>query len=182
MFTSAGTVKEHKETVHEGKKTNDEGEKPFPCDICNITFSKKQSKKRHLEIVHGEIFEQKDKNTKCEICEANFRFPFQLKSHIANVHEKKRPYVCDLCDSSFGLQSSLWNHKKTHASIKDDEIFNCDRCGKIYTQKSHLMRHIAGVHNENMPFQCNICDNKFPRKNELRHHIALTHQELNCNI
>ena len=181
IFKSTVTLKNHVAAVHVGKKKNPEGEKTFPCDICNITLATKPSKKRHLANVHGEIFEQKDKNTKCKICKANFKFPFQLKSHIANVHEEKRPYVCELCGSSFGLQSSLWNHKKTHASIKNDEVFNCDRCGKIYTQKSHLMRHIAAVHNENLPFQCNVCEIKFSRKSNLRYHIALTHQEINCD-
>ena len=37
----------------------------------------------------------------CEICDAWFANKTRLKSHIASVHEGKKPHKCEICDVGF---------------------------------------------------------------------------------
>ena len=35
-----------------------------------------------------------------------------MKRHIDNVHEKKKPYGCDICNERFAQSGHLVTHKK----------------------------------------------------------------------
>ena len=35
-----------------------------------------------------------------------------LKRHISDVHEKKKPFACDLCEWSFAQNGQLKTHKR----------------------------------------------------------------------
>ena len=45
----------------------------------------------------------------CPICKKDFS-KGALKGHIAAVHEGKRPFVCDSCDSTFATNDGLKTH------------------------------------------------------------------------
>ena len=47
---------------------------------------------------------------KCNICDTNFASKQGLNTHIATVHEGKKPYRCNTCDSSFSQKQTLKNH------------------------------------------------------------------------
>ena len=46
----------------------------------------------------------------CEICNRNFKTKQNLNSHIASVHEKKKPYQCEICDKAFTEKSKMKLH------------------------------------------------------------------------
>ena len=48
----------------------------------------------------------------CTICSKSFTRKATLKSHILTVHEKQRPYECDVCLKKLASPSSLSRHKK----------------------------------------------------------------------
>ena len=59
--------------------------------------------KKHLAQIHGEKTPEK---IKCSIVEKLFASKCSLKEHIAVVHDGKKPFKCDLCDTSCATQST----------------------------------------------------------------------------
>ena len=43
----------------------------------------------------------------------------QLTVHIAAVHEKKKPFECELCNGRFVTRSQSNNHLKENMEMKD---------------------------------------------------------------
>ena len=70
----------------------------------------------------------------------------KLTRHIASVHEKKRPYSCNLCDGTFTSNQHLKGHiSSVHDGLKPH---SCDMCNASFARKSHLKRHKDKVHGE----------------------------------
>lgn len=46
--------------------------------------------------------EQRMRRNMCHICKHVFCQPADLRKHISTVHEKQRPFKCQLCDKRFG--------------------------------------------------------------------------------
>ena len=78
-------------SVHENKKA-------FKCNICDASFTKKGN--LNVPIL----------SFKCNTCEPSFAWKYDLKEHITSVHEGKKPYECNICNTS----SAKRNHLKTH--------------------------------------------------------------------
>ena len=51
----------------------------------------------------------------CELCDATFRVPAQLKQHVDAVHLGLRPFVCsyDGCNAKFTLKGNLNKHVRS---------------------------------------------------------------------
>ena len=107
-FTSKNQLKNHIMIDHKEKE-------PFLCDICNITFSTKQNKNRHLLVVHDKNFEEKVKHVKvksefiCEICFISFKNNLNFEEHMM-AHDGQEPYKCDICESRCISEKDLKKH------------------------------------------------------------------------
>ena len=44
------------------------------------------------------------------ICDSNFARKSNLEEHIVAVHEKKKPYKCDICSAGFSGVKELKRH------------------------------------------------------------------------
>ena len=80
FFRSQQNLKQHIESVHEGKK-------PFKCNICDSCFTRNGSLKTHNSAVHGG-----KKPFQCKTCGSTFTQKTSLKRHIISVHEGKKPF------------------------------------------------------------------------------------------
>ena len=84
-------------TVHEKQK-------PFKCEICNKSFSTKNSHKVHVVRVH-----EGKKPFTCDTCGKNFADAYDLKKHNSMVHEGVR-YSCHICTDTFASKQAVHNH------------------------------------------------------------------------
>ena len=94
------------------------------CVKCSLQFDKKIIFDMHLNVVHKEkidIKEEANDNTsndvpnekqtkalvRCEICCKTYSKLANLKKHIASVHEKKKPFKCEICDYNFSQKYTM---------------------------------------------------------------------------
>ena len=87
-FARKDNLKKHNESVHEINK-------PYKCDICDISFTQKCN----LTSVHC-----KSKPFKCAICGTKFSLKFNMNAHIKLMHEGNRPFKCEMCFSGFSYE------------------------------------------------------------------------------
>ena len=94
---------EHFKSVHEG-------EKPFKCEKCEATFTKRHTLDLHVKSFHDGI-----KPFMCNICSYCFPQKSDLKKHIKQVHEGKQQIEMEVSDLEKYPES-------VHDTIIDQEI------------------------------------------------------------
>lgn len=116
------------------RKKSGEG---FPCEICGITLTTKQSKTQHLTIHSGELLYE------CSLCSRKFRLKAYLKSHM-NSHTGHKPHQCVECGRAFADPSNLNNHRL--AVHSQNTPYACSICAKKFKRKNrwkeHLQKHL----------------------------------------
>ena len=152
-FKSRGTLENHRKKVHEnsheehlcvecGKIFNSKrnlvlhferhhSNKEFVCHDCEAIFRSRKDLREHIKRRHT----VREKTEKCTRCDKDFYSTVALKKHISNVHEKVKPFYCEVCVFRCSRLSNLNVHRKTH---------NKDRISKAML--------ISMVENEEHPF------------------------------
>merc|ERR1712098_943452 len=59
--------------------------------------------------------------------------------------------------------------------VKDENGWSCKHCGKIFTLKGVLKRHVE-IHTEGLVIICDICNESFKTRNLLKNHKYRTHR------
>uniref|UniRef100_A0A3B4WLQ7 Zinc finger and BTB domain containing 24 n=1 Tax=Seriola lalandi dorsalis TaxID=1841481 RepID=A0A3B4WLQ7_SERLL len=172
---------------------------------------------------------------RCEDCSKVFKSHLFLKIHQRTHTEK--PFVCTVCSKALCTKHSLREHMNLHKVysrlmillilceclvlscstyifillVSIEKSFDCDKCGKTFTQKRQLKSHYrvhtgkslpecAQCHHKFMdtaqlkkhlrthtgekPFTCEICGKCFTAKSTLQTHIRIHRGEkpYDCNI
>ena len=91
------------------------------------------------------------------------RFSCSLKGTIAqHVHEKKKPFKCEICYFRFSQKGDMNKHiVLVHEKKK---LFKCEICDYKFSQKGDINKHIVSVHEKKKLFKCEICDYNFSQK------------------
>ncbi|KAG5666834.1 hypothetical protein PVAND_014844 [Polypedilum vanderplanki] len=119
------------------------------CDICNKTFSKVYSLKRH------KILHTNERNFECTLCTNKYFHKSELNRHIKRNHgenskmevRENKKFNCDICQKEFNFKKLLNVHKITHSKKPKME---CDLCGKILISKSNLLAHMKSHINKKL--------------------------------
>ena len=83
------------------------------------------------------------KKKECAECKVTF---FNLKTHIAGVHEKSQQFECQICQRKYTQKSTLTSHVAgVHSNLKP---FYCPICQSSFTWKNSIKLHIATVHDK----------------------------------
>ncbi|XP_017781219.1 PREDICTED: zinc finger protein 568-like [Nicrophorus vespilloides] len=83
------------------------------CDVCSMSFRRKDSLINHSAI-HSMV------NLKCVICNTAFQNAQEVKDHIT-THLAGLPFPCDKCDYSFESHDQLEEHELKHAEMEYEE-------------------------------------------------------------
>merc|ERR1719350_1864283 len=143
----------------------------YECHECDSRYQSKKDLINHVMKTHVEE-SQEQKDEKLLNCKT-------LKVNPETVHEGKKPFECDICNSSFATEMA----KVLHATRVHNETpsghtvkpqFKCNICKSKFSKRSHLDKHLA-VHDENDSYECDICDSKYQSKKELIGHVMKFH-------
>ena len=134
------------------------GEKPYSCNICKKSYYHNSSLIEHKRIHTGE------KPYSCEICKMSFNHNSNLLKH-KRIHTVEKRYSCNICKKSYNQRASLFQHKRIHTGEK----YSCDFCHLSFTWSSALSNH-KRIHTGEKPYSCEICQKSFADTSSLREH------------
>lgn len=108
----------------------------------------------------------------CNFCPKTFKSHINLERHLFTLHAPSKEFACTVCNATCVTQEIYQMHVDSH---EEGKPFACDKCGKEFTRKYHLDRHL--LYTECDPKQakkklpCNVCSKEFTRLDNLREHL-----------
>ncbi|XP_022829377.1 zinc finger protein 525-like isoform X2 [Spodoptera litura] len=140
------------------------GIKAFKCDICTDTFVSLYLKKRHMRY---------HKTYKCEDCDLVFNHWSKYQKHKKSKHVQSL-FVCNECKRTFKERGHIVRHLKTHGQKKITKTFPCpyENCPRFYSRKSNLKQHILVSHMQ-IYHKCTLCEAQLSTKAKLNYHMQL---------
>lgn len=149
---------------------------------CNQTHDSAGSLQDH--VIEDHIGSGKS-SYKCEWvgCERHNGKPFpqrqKLLRHI-HIHTNHKPWKCEVCGSSFAVESMLTQHLRIHSGEKP---FECNVCGKRFATSSSLSIHHR-VHTGEKPLICKYpgCNKKFSESSNLTKHMKTHFKAFPCKV
>lgn len=135
----------------------------YSCTSCTAPFTTDDIHK-YNEHMKQHIIEPEKDLTKTKICDTkppSSLAPWQQRDN------KIRNFICDTCQASFTLGSSLALHfRRKHLGIKP---FECNECDRAFAQSSDLDKH-RRRHTGERPYICHVCGISFSQLRNLKNH------------
>ncbi|KAH8395332.1 hypothetical protein KR222_009771 [Zaprionus bogoriensis] len=102
-------------------------------------------------------------------CGRTFNTRWTLKRHSAIHRQADNPiFTCNKCDKTFSRKDSLDRHyQMCHSSVVMMYMCSEDGCGKFFSMRSTLYRHMTS---HTGCYECSQCARSFARKDNLARH------------
>ena len=138
--------------------------KSFACTLCDATFKTHQSRLMHKRNIHEFKRKWQCKNIlTCNHCGKSFKSSLCLNRHLV-THTNERPFVCNVCTTTFQTYQSMARHKKMiHNSKKKVQSPNSNitlsKDKTISEEKIDIDKHV--LNGDLKSFPCNHCAKSF---------------------
>nr|XP_026483108.1 zinc finger and BTB domain-containing protein 41-like isoform X2 [Vanessa tameamea] len=138
---------------------------PYKCDLCITGYAKLKYYNQHVGKFHSEAIGKFE----CDICKKRLINKSKLTSHIRNHYIK---YVCLVCQYE--------NHRKwkmtAHLSYAHKRAVMCLTCGLKFEKNIDFYKHYNVLHAQVI---CDYCGKKWSNKQRLIRHIRVPCPECN---
>ena len=170
------------------------------CKQCSLQFGNKVVFDMHLQLVHGENVEIKNKEKALEIdfsksqkdveiqkeVEGNVKFKEAEENYNTIVAYETEIDVKEELIYNFVGVSETKHEENEESCTKSDPLhvnsaqenkktFKCEKCDYSCSLKGNLKIH-AVIHETNKPFKCEICDYNCSQKGSMKRHVAAHHE------
>ncbi|ODM99596.1 putative zinc finger protein [Orchesella cincta] len=142
------------------EKNDDESDEDFTPGVLPPLRAPKGSKAQRI------LYDDSEKQFKCNMCNKRFRMERTLKRHLGEVHSLFLQHKCPHCDLKFKKQTDLKIHKrKAHlpANFKMGDqlpykgiVTPCTVCQKVFPSRIKMTKH-RKTHNLMESHTCEIC-------------------------
>lgn len=145
------------------------------CVICRMNFTSKLLLDRHTRNEHEEVKEEDDDEVVCcPGCGIEFTNKNEMQKHFDDHHKTDAGVSCDKCGKKFNKLDHLKAH---YLAAHTENKFECRQCGRCFSYKSALDRHIKVVHENQRDHECNKCGKSFGTRYDLSMHFEANHDE-----
>lgn len=146
------------------------------CEKCGKFYSNSTSLKTHMQSHTSENI-----ILACPFpgCLKTFRCDKNLRMH-AQIHQKNREYICELCGKRLKSYPSLKSHRIRHLGVLP---YKCRYCGKGFLESRKRIQHERGVHTGDCEHKCDECGKGYATATGLKTHrnIHSSIRPFNCN-
>ncbi|CAG9801039.1 unnamed protein product [Chironomus riparius] len=105
----------------------------------------------------------------CDLCSIKLESFTNAKSHFKKSHKGIKGYlIC--CGKKYIKKYRLLTHLNSHYNVS----FPCKACGKTFSSKQCLGRHMIS-HETLKLFECDKCPKSFAKKFQVRNHLQNVH-------
>ena len=183
---------------------------PRLCKDCGLTFmgSQKKHMRQHDKALKCCYCEFKTGSRKtlgehklsqhvneyiCKHCNYIATSKSLLRKHKTEIHPSSFLYNCDQCEYKGKLPELLTRHKEHYHShdkslVKQEDRprkaeTECSDCGKKYSEKSCLLKHIKSAH-KGIKHICHLCGYKGTTSTCVKNHIKSMHEGItySCDL
>ena len=108
----------------------------YVCSKCKKKYKDRQGLHRHKSICLLGI------KFKCDQCSKLFTGKDSLKDHAAVCNKGKKNTKCEICQHEFPYEWNLERHIKQKHIDKEKKDFTCNNCGKKYERENFYSGHL----------------------------------------
>jgi KRAB domain-containing zinc finger protein len=123
---------------------------------------------------HIKQVHQKLKPFQCQVCDLCFAQAQTLRTHVSAIHLRLKPFECHLCKKQFTTKREVKGHTDVAHKMKQNQ-FLCDQCCSSFAKNSLLIKHLNVVHKGLKAFSCSECGSQFSYKQGLLKHFEKNH-------
>ncbi|XP_061935469.1 gastrula zinc finger protein XlCGF57.1-like [Apis cerana] len=128
----------------------------FTCHQCGRSYQLRHNLVKHLRFECGG-----QKHFTCYLCPARYTQNGKLRQHMLNAHNIFVPPRRTWIKSAHGYVSFR---------------FPCQQCGRGYTRRCNLRRHMKWECGGKRQFPCYYCSYSFTQKTSLHRHLIAIHK------
>ncbi|KAL6264009.1 hypothetical protein P5V15_004090 [Pogonomyrmex californicus] len=139
----------------------------FNCHQCGRSYQMRHNLVKHLRFECGG-----QKHFACSLCPSRytqngFYEGFHTPENLPAVYGRK-PHVTPMKIARVKLNAR-------HPGNAEDQALQCSACGKRYSLKHNLARHVRFECGGQRKFSCHLCPNKYTQNVSLRRHLTHHH-------
>ncbi|XP_053955533.1 transcriptional repressor CTCF [Anastrepha ludens] len=109
----------------------------------------------------------------CDICGRKFVNGKTLSKHVKAVHNKIKPFICNVCGKKTARKASLIIHMRQHTGEKP---LHCKTC-KFSTRDPSVLHKHQQRHEKAQKLNCKLCDFSCIQTSAYKRHMRLNHVE-----